>query len=149
MLIIDHTMDPGLERRSVWGQTPVTFRGKFPQADVSELYRQVDVLLAPSVWPESYGLVVREAMLCGCRVIASDRGAVGLDVASENGWIINVESPDSLIRVLREIDTNPEKFRAPPPSPRQLRTARMQAEELVEVYRTEAARLVRTASHGR
>ena len=34
------------------------------------------MLVAPSIWPESYGLVTREALSAGLWVIASDIGAL-------------------------------------------------------------------------
>jgi len=135
LLVIDHAMDPGTQRKTRWGATGVTFRGKYPQSKVAELYRQVDVLLAPSVWPESYGLVTREAAMAGCWVVASDRGAIGQDVTPENGFVIDIGSSDALFDVFAEINANPEKYTAPVPPLSDVRTAGMQADELAQLYR--------------
>jgi glycosyltransferase involved in cell wall biosynthesis len=88
------------------------------------------------LWPESFGLVTREALMAGMWVIASNRGAVGEDViASENGFVIDVSDSSELVRVLRQIDKEPARFRvAPLPKP-DFRKTEEQAKELAVLYR--------------
>lgn len=136
LLVIDHGMDPGAVRHAVWGKTPVTFRAKFPQARIGELYRQIDVLLCPSVWPESYGLVAREAALAGCRVVASDRGAIAQDAQRDSDFIVDVGSSDALAAVLAALNANAEIYRSVAPPRPNLRTAAAQADDLAALYRT-------------
>ena len=45
-------------------------------AAMAKFYSGQDVLLAPSIWPESYGLVSRESLPAGLCVVASDIGAL-------------------------------------------------------------------------
>lgn len=47
-----------------------------PRANVDELFQHVRVLLAPSLWGESFGQVVVEAMLRGIPVLAADAGGL-------------------------------------------------------------------------
>jgi glycosyltransferase involved in cell wall biosynthesis len=47
-----------------------------PVEDVNEIYRQTKVFLMPSLWGESFGQVVVEAMLRGIPVIASNVGGL-------------------------------------------------------------------------
>ena len=138
LLVIDHAMDPGAVRHATWGATDVTFRGKFSQSKVAELYQNIDVLLAPSVWPESYGLVAREATQAGCWVVASDRGAIGGDVTPETGFVIDVSSIVELSKVFAEMNGNPTRYLKPVP-PVALRHATDQAAELVALYRSLAS----------
>ncbi len=136
MIVIDHALEPGESYQDRWGTTPVTFMAKTRQSDVNRLYAQMDVLVAPSLWPESYGLVTREALYAGVWVIASDRGAVG-DAIREgvDGRVVDVNTPDGLLSALREIDMNPEPFTRQRASvvPR---LAETQAEECVTLYRS-------------
>ncbi|MFT8803220.1 MAG: glycosyltransferase, partial [Gluconobacter cerinus] len=137
LLAIDHAMSPGDERTDVFGQTPVVFRGKMSQNEVAGLYASIDVLLAPSIWPESFGLVTREAALCGCWVIASDRGAIGDTINNNiNGFRIDVSTTADLRRVLTSIDRSPSRFKQAAPVPEMYRTSRDQARDLGVLYKT-------------
>jgi len=94
------------------------------------------VLLAPSLWPESFGLVTREARAAGLWVVASRLGAIGEDIdEGVNGFRVDVGSPEGLRAVFQRIDADPERFRASPPQPSQpSRTAADQGEDLIALY---------------
>jgi len=134
LTVVDESRYGGAERSLVWGATPVRIVGKRIAEEMPFFYARHDVLLAPSLWPEAFGLVSREALAMGLWVVASDRGAMGEDVTPEvNGFVIDVATPEPLLRVLAHIDSEPGKFTTSPPA-RELRTAQRQAEELVVIY---------------
>jgi glycosyltransferase involved in cell wall biosynthesis len=134
LTLVDHTGVGGETRDEVWGATPVRIVGKTPQEAMGAFYAAHDVLVAPSIWPESFGLVAREALAAGLRVIASDLGAMGEDIVpGVNGWVIDVATPAALLAVLGEIDAAPARYLDSPP-PTTLRTAAEQAEELLALY---------------
>lgn len=136
LVAIDHAAALDTARSETWGATPVRRISKLPQERMHELYAQTDVLLAPSTWPESFGLVAREALSSGCWVVAGDRGAMGEDVVpGANGFVIDVTSPDALIRTLREIDADPVRYTRSPQIGPPLRSAQDQARELMTLYR--------------
>ncbi|WP_420861695.1 glycosyltransferase [Algirhabdus cladophorae] len=136
LLVIDHAMNKGEMRQEVWGATEVTFKAKLEQGDVGLLYGMIDVLLAPSLWPESYGLVTREALSTGAWVVASDRGAVGADVIEgENGYIVSPDSYVGLSGALAKINADPETYRNPPAIETTLRIVDAQVAETVALYR--------------
>lgn len=135
-VFIDHAMSVGTRRRGRLGTTELDIRPKVPQSKVADLYAEFDVLVAPSVWPEAYGLVTREALMCGCWVIASDRGAVGEDVIDgENGFKIEVSSLEGLMKALQQIDNDPERYLKSPELKGGMRQASEQAEDLIGIYR--------------
>ncbi len=135
LLLIDHALTPGVMLTETWGETPVEIRGKTAQKEIDSLYAEIDVLLAPSIWPESFGLVTREALAAGCWAIASDRGAIGeCIVAGVNGFVVSVESGEFLKKALAAIDADPETYRTSPPPGPPLRSARAQAQELAALY---------------
>ena len=65
---------------------------------MAEFYSSQDILLAPSIWPESFGLVTREALSAGLFVIASDIGALAEPILDDNSNGIKIKpgSPDQL-----------------------------------------------------
>jgi glycosyltransferase involved in cell wall biosynthesis/Tfp pilus assembly protein PilF len=135
--VVDLSLNPGQRRTEIWNGTRVEFVSRFPPEKVAELYAGIDVLLAPSTCIESFGLVTREALHCGCWIVASDRGSIGeCVVEGKNGHIIDVSSANDLIRVLTMIDHNPERYREPPPTGVPLRKAADQADELVAIYKS-------------
>lgn len=136
LTVIDHDRSGGSEERVLWGATPVRIVGKLPQEQVHTLYAQTDVLLAPSIWPESFGLVTREALAAGCWVVASDRGAMGEDVTpGRNGFVIDVSTVEGLLEVLARMNADPAAFTTPPAIRPALRTAVDQARDLAALYR--------------
>jgi glycosyltransferase involved in cell wall biosynthesis len=136
LLVIDHALSPDMEIKETWGNTPVIRRGKFSQNEVSKLYANIDVLLAPSTWPESYGLVAREALASGAWVVASDQGAIGSDVVEgENGFIVDVSTHAGVQTVFRAIDADPQRYRHPPQVIHALRHVEAQVAELDALYR--------------
>ncbi len=140
-VVIDHAEPPGFERRLTWGTTPVLIRGAVDQDRMAELYEGLDVLVAPSIWPESYGLVSREALAMGLWVVVSDLGAIGEDVvAGENGYVIDVKDARALTEVLQRIDADPDTYRSSPALPFLPRMASEQTDELASLYRDVARR---------
>jgi glycosyltransferase involved in cell wall biosynthesis len=54
----------------------VEFRGRFDNARLAEVYREIDVLVVPSVWFENSPLTIHEAFLLGTPVVTSDIGGM-------------------------------------------------------------------------
>ena len=55
----------------------VTFLGRVDNEHIGTIYKQIDVLVVPSVWPENSPVTITEAMASGVPVIASDVGGIG------------------------------------------------------------------------
>jgi glycosyltransferase involved in cell wall biosynthesis/tetratricopeptide (TPR) repeat protein len=137
LTMVDMTMEKGARVRTMWGNTPVLLQGPCPQDEVPALYGSLDVLLAPSIWPESFGLVTREAKALGLWVVASNRGAVAEGIQHDvNGFVIDVSDNRELISVLRTLDGDVARFKSEPPSDGAvMRTASDQGRDVVELYR--------------
>jgi glycosyltransferase involved in cell wall biosynthesis len=110
VLVVDHAKPEDYSEKTSWGKTPVQIVGHVPQDKIASLYKNIDVLFAPSVWPESFGLVTREAAACGCWIVASSLGGIGEDVDPENGFVIDPKKP-ALIDVLKKLDRSPMKYK--------------------------------------
>lgn len=135
LLVMDHGLLAGEERRERWGSTNVTVTGRVPQDRIGALYGSFDVLCAPSLWPESFGLVAREALHYGRWVIASTLGAMGEDITpGQNGWLVEVTRAGAIEAVLEEIDADPSRFSKPPTPTKPTRKVSDQVDEIVKMY---------------
>jgi len=72
------------------GATPLTFHGALPQEQLARAMRDSSVLVLPSL-EEGFGLVIPQALNCGCPCIVSDRVGGGDYIRQrENGGIFPV-----------------------------------------------------------
>jgi glycosyltransferase involved in cell wall biosynthesis/tetratricopeptide (TPR) repeat protein len=136
LTMIDATLPPGTTIETFWGTTPVTLSAPYRQTDIVELYSLLDVLLAPSTWPESFGLVTREALSLGLWVVASDQGAIGEGVIhDQNGYLIDTRTAGDIKRVLHAIDADHLRYQhSPQTEKKDLRPSSDQARELRSLY---------------
>ncbi|MBD9511393.1 glycosyltransferase [Ensifer sp. ENS10] len=137
LTMVDGNLRYGECWETKWGETPVRIIGPYPQSEVKGLYHDLDVLLAPSTWPESFGLVSREAENMGLWVVASKLGAISQNIShGENGFVVDVSSDRHLSQVLSEMNDNVQRYTAPPTTrPLSVRTAQQQAKEIAATYR--------------
>lgn len=61
----------------VWGGKKmedgrIHYRGKFRNGQLPEVYREMDLLVVPSIWKETFSLVTLEALSFGVPVLVSD-----------------------------------------------------------------------------
>ena len=114
LTIVDSLLKPGEVSEVEWGTTPVRFVAPVPMDEMEAFYAEQDVLLAPSTWPESYGLVTREALSSGLWVVASAVGALADSIRDgENGHRVTAGNSVALIQIL-------EKLSAEHPNPQPL-----------------------------
>jgi len=69
---------PALEQlaRSLSLQDQVTFAGAPSSEKVAEFLREHKIMVVPSIWEESFGVVALEGAACGCVVLGSDGGGL-------------------------------------------------------------------------
>ena len=79
----------------------VRFLGRVAPRD---FYKQVDIVVAPSLWHEPLGMVVAEAFAFGRPVIGSRRGGIPEMIRDgENGLLFEPDQPKELIQALRRL----------------------------------------------
>ncbi len=80
----------------------VRFLGFVNQSRLPAIYRAADLLVLPSE-SEAFGLVVNEAMLCGCPVAVSDRVGARHDLVrpGETGFVFPCGDVEALAGILR------------------------------------------------
>ncbi len=95
----------------------VHFLGAVAQSDLPMLYQRASLFVAPFVEAgsgdqEGLGLVLVEAIACGCPVLAGDVSAVR-DVIEVDEWIVDVRQTDVLVqRIVQLLTTAPQQLRA-------------------------------------
>jgi glycosyltransferase involved in cell wall biosynthesis len=87
----------------------VRFLGFVNQTGLPEVYRSSELLVLPSEY-EPFGVVVNEAMLCGCVVAASDRVGAGPDLIrpGETGFLFPCGDVDALAKTICQALLHPE-----------------------------------------
>jgi glycosyltransferase involved in cell wall biosynthesis len=89
---------PGLELRLFGG---------FQPAHLPVLLADVDAAIVPSLVPETFSIVTREAFACGLPVIASRIGALPEAIRpGENGWLFKPGDSIELAALICRIDEN-------------------------------------------
>lgn len=73
----------------------VKFTGFLNKKEITGFYKNARVLVVPSLWHETFGLVVAEALQCGTPVIVSNYGALS-EVAGPGGLVFEAGNKLSL-----------------------------------------------------
>lgn len=100
----------------------VRAHGPIAHERVAAALGDIDVLVVPSVWPETTGLVIKEAFLAGAVVIASRIGGMQEVVRDEvNGLLVPPGDEDALCRAMTRCLDDPSlliRLRASAPAVR-------------------------------
>jgi glycosyltransferase involved in cell wall biosynthesis len=104
---------PMLDEVTAWAadRPSVELRGLMSKPEVFELIAESRAVLLPSAWEETFGLVVVEAMAVGVPPVASGHGSFP-DLISDgvDGALFEPGNPDSLGKVLLDVDTDPDRY---------------------------------------
>ncbi|NIE65482.1 glycosyltransferase [Burkholderia sp. Ax-1719] len=84
----------------------------YTQETIDSFFANIDVLLFPTQWKESFGLTVREALIRDVWVIATDAGGVIEDIVpGENGDIIPLDDDGTeLAAAIARLLANPQRL---------------------------------------
>jgi len=86
----------------------VRLTGAVDNRDIHRIYRNIDALILPSLWPENCPVSIMEAMACRVPVLASNIGGIGELVKDGfNGMLFEYNDVDSLARCMERIIDNP------------------------------------------
>jgi len=86
----------------------VRFHGAIPHDRMAEVMGTIDVLVVPSIWPETSPIVIREALASGIPVVASRIGGIPETVKDGvNGLLFEPGDAGDLHRVLARLSDEP------------------------------------------
>ena len=87
---------------------PVMFHGGFSRDEAGAIYRSLDVLAVPSLWPENSPLVIHEAFMHGLPVVGARVGGVPeLVTDGVNGLVYDAFSIEGLRGCLQRLVNDP------------------------------------------
>ena len=82
----------------------VRFHGGVPHDRITEVISAIDVLVMPSIWPETSPIVIREALASGVPVVASRIGGIPETIEDGiNGLLFDAGDVDDLHRALSRL----------------------------------------------
>ena len=85
----------------------VELRGRMPHAQLKEVMSRSHVLVFPSV-NDGFGMVIGEAMACGCPVICSENcGGADLFQDGQEGYIVPIRNPVAITERLEQLAQDP------------------------------------------
>ena len=85
--------------------------GAFPRDQIANVYRQMDVLVVPSLWLENSPLVIHEAFMAGVPVVGARIGGIaGLGEDGRSGFLYEATSSSALARALLELIDAPRQL---------------------------------------
>ena len=117
-------------------QDRVAFAGAPPSETVANLLRCHNIMVVPSIWEESFGVVALEGAACGCVVVGSDGGglpeAIGpCGITFRRGDVSDLAAKlDHLLRHTEEWD----RYRAAAPAHLQIHQPARVALQYLEVF---------------
>ena len=81
-----------------------------PQDELVSLFHKADICFFPSYQEEGLSRVPLEAMACGCIVISyGNEGSFEIIRDSENGFLVDPEDFTSIIAIIKELISKPDK----------------------------------------
>lgn len=96
-----------LRRRAADLDVEVAFKPFTPRHELASALPQFDVLVAPSRWPEPWGLTIGEGMASGLAVIATTVGGIP-EVVGEAGILVPPGEPKALAERLMGLLDSPD-----------------------------------------
>ena len=91
-----------------YNSSSIEYLGNVPNTKLSNYYSRSHVFVLPSI-EEGFGMVLAEAMACGCPVIASENtGAHDLVKSGKGGFIVPIRQPDKIVDVLDMLASDTE-----------------------------------------
>ena len=113
----------------------VDFRDPFKRENLSEALRDQDVAVLPSICPETFSLMIREANMMGLPVIASRIGAIPEAVKEGvNGFLFKSGNRDDLKRCMLRFIEEPDLLKKMASKMPKAKSMTEHAVELLEIY---------------
>jgi glycosyltransferase involved in cell wall biosynthesis len=112
----------------------ITFRGQIPHAQIWEVLRNSDLLVAPALAYESSSLIIQEAFAMQTPVVASDLGALRETTLMGGGRLFSPGAVSELGELLRRFCEHPAELEALRAQIRPVRTIEQHTADIETCY---------------
>jgi len=115
----------------------IDFAGRVDNASISQVYRQLDILVVPSIWPENSPITILEAQAHGVPVTASDVPGIADLVQHEvNGLVFTNQNAQDLARQMVRCLNEPGLIASLAQNSTAVKSMPDNAQEMVAIYRS-------------
>ncbi|MEQ8763778.1 MAG: glycosyltransferase family 4 protein [Planctomycetota bacterium] len=122
---------------SIGADPRIQLHGRYDNEELPKILSELDVLVVPSLWYESFCLTIREGFLAGCAVVASDLGAMGEAVEDGvTGRKFEAGDTAALRGVMRELIEDREQLTRLMSANKPVRSVEDNARELLSIYQS-------------
>jgi len=126
-------------RRLMAGDERLELAGVYRRQEVSQVLRELDVIVVPSLWYENSPNAILEAFAHRTPVVASNLGGMAeLVCDAENGLLFVPDDADDLARQLRRLLDDPRLLPALRAGIGPVKSVAQEMDELEEIYRVVA-----------
>ena len=117
------------------GREDVRFHGRYAPEQLPEILAQLDVLVVPSIWYETYCMALREGFLAGLPVVASNHGALAEAIEpGVTGLLFEPGNAEDLFVQLERLLKEPALRQRLASAPKQVWNHEQNADAVWEVY---------------
>jgi glycosyltransferase involved in cell wall biosynthesis len=90
------------------GDSRIIFMGEFAYDNLSNIFKEIDVAIFPSIWYETYCLALTESLSHNVPVIASNTVGSAIEfLKNESGIVFNSGDVEELARIIENMGKNP------------------------------------------
>ena len=100
-------------RAQAAGDPRIRFCGVYTEQEAGQVFGAMDVLVAPSIWPENRPFVVHEALASGVPAVVSAAGGMVEGIEhGVTGLVVPPGDPAALQAALQDLVDNPQQLHA-------------------------------------
>jgi glycosyltransferase involved in cell wall biosynthesis len=115
----------------------IQFHGRYEKEETPQLLSSIDVLVVPSVWYESYSIVLREGFLAGVPVVASGHGPLAEAIEHGiDGLLFTPGDAEDLARQFRRLLDEPGLRERLVRHPKRVASIEENAAQHLDLYRS-------------
>lgn len=114
----------------------VTFHGGYENQHLTKILSEIDVLVVPSIWHETFSIVIREGFLAGIPVIASNIGAMEESIQhGQTGLLFECGSSNDLFEKTKMLVENEELRKRLSNNDVKAKNMQENAQEIADLYK--------------